>query len=127
MKYPIVVHNDPGSAYGVTVPDIPGCFSAGDSYNEALENAIEAIEFHLETLAEDECNIPKPSEIDAHVENEEYQGGIWGFVEIDATPFLGKNEKINVTLPSILIRKIDSQHKNRSKFLAEAAIRALAS
>ncbi|MDW8232800.1 MAG: type II toxin-antitoxin system HicB family antitoxin, partial [Roseiflexaceae bacterium] len=30
MRYPVVVHKDPESDYGVTVPDLPGCFSAGE-------------------------------------------------------------------------------------------------
>ncbi|MBN0609850.1 type II toxin-antitoxin system HicB family antitoxin, partial [Pseudomonas aeruginosa] len=29
MKFPVVLHKDPDSDYGVTVPDVPGCFSAG--------------------------------------------------------------------------------------------------
>ena len=29
MRYPIVIHKDEGSSYGVTVPDLPGCFSGG--------------------------------------------------------------------------------------------------
>ena len=28
--YPVIIHKDRKSAFGVTVPDLPGCFSAGD-------------------------------------------------------------------------------------------------
>ena len=35
MRYPIVIHKDPESCYGVTVPDLPGCFSAGNTVEEA--------------------------------------------------------------------------------------------
>jgi len=42
MKFPIIIHKDTDSDYGVTVPDLPGCFSAGDSYMDALESAQEA-------------------------------------------------------------------------------------
>jgi predicted RNase H-like HicB family nuclease len=125
MKYAVVVHHDQGSAYGVSVPDLPGCFSAGDSFDEALENVIEAIEFHLEGLAEEGLDIPRADPIDAHLDNPDYADGTWGFVDIDLTPYLGKTEKINVTLPSAVIRKIDAKHKNRSRFLAEAALKAL--
>lgn len=44
MKFLIAI--EPGSehtAYGVTVPDLPGCFSAGDTLEEALDNTREAI------------------------------------------------------------------------------------
>jgi len=36
MHYPIVIHKDPDSDYGIIVPDIPGCFSSGSTYEEAL-------------------------------------------------------------------------------------------
>ena len=38
MRYPVVIHKDPESDYGVTVPDLPGCFSAGETLDEALES-----------------------------------------------------------------------------------------
>ena len=125
MKYAVVVHHDKGSAYGVTVPDLPGCFSAGDSFDEALDKVVEAIEFHLEGLADEGMDIPQAEPIGAHLDNPDYASGTWGFVDIDLTPYLGKTEKINVTLPSAVIRKIDAKHKNRSRFLAEAALKAL--
>jgi predicted RNase H-like HicB family nuclease len=125
MRYAVVVHHDEGSAYGVTVPDLPGCFSAGDTFDDALKNTVEAIELHLEGLSEDNLDIPKAGTIERHHSNEDYIGGTWGFVEFDITPFLGKTEKINVTLPSAIVRKIDAKHKNRSKFLAEAALKEL--
>ena len=126
MKYAVVVHHDEGSAYGVAVPGLPGCFSAGDSFDEALDNVVEAIELHLEGLAEEGMDIPRAEAVDAHMDNPDFAGGTWGFVDIDLTPYLGKTEKINVTLPSAVIRRIDAKHKNRSRFLAEAALKALA-
>ena len=52
MRYPVVIHKDPESDYGVTVPDLSGCFSAGETLDEALLEVVEAIECHLEGL----CN-----------------------------------------------------------------------
>ncbi len=126
MKYAVVVHHEEGSAFGVSVPDLPGCFSAGDSFDEALDNVTEAIELHLEGMAEEGMDIPRDEPVEVHLGNPDYAGGTWGFVDIDLMPYLGKTEKINVTLPSALIRKIDARHKNRSRFLAEAALKALA-
>ena len=48
MRYVALVHKEPGSAFGVIIPDVPGCFSAGDDLDEALRNAGEALSFHLE-------------------------------------------------------------------------------
>jgi hypothetical protein len=33
MLYPVYVHKDPDSAYGVTFPDFPGCFSAAAEHH----------------------------------------------------------------------------------------------
>ena len=45
MRYPIAVEKgDETHAYGVIVPDLPGCFSAGNTLDEAIVNAKEAIE-----------------------------------------------------------------------------------
>jgi hypothetical protein len=43
MKYPIAIESGYANhAYGVVVPDLPGCFSAGDTLDEAIDNAKEA-------------------------------------------------------------------------------------
>ena len=53
MRYPIAIETgDSKHAFGVVVPDLPGCFSAGDTLDEALTNAREAILLHLEGLLE---------------------------------------------------------------------------
>ena len=57
--YIALVHKDEGSAYGVTFPDLPGCFSAADDERDLLPNAIEAIEL----WAEDQ-QLPVPSPIE---------------------------------------------------------------
>jgi predicted RNase H-like HicB family nuclease len=52
MKFSIAIEaGTRKSAFGVAVPDLPGCFSAGDTVEEAFDNAREAIEAHLEILA----------------------------------------------------------------------------
>ena len=49
MFYPIAISlGDEQHAWGVEVPDIPGCFSAGDDLDDAMAMAREAIEGHLE-------------------------------------------------------------------------------
>lgn len=53
MKIPVVLHKDTGSDYGVTVPDVPGCFSAGATVAQALENVQEALALHFEGLVAD--------------------------------------------------------------------------
>ncbi|WP_199221083.1 type II toxin-antitoxin system HicB family antitoxin [Coraliomargarita sinensis] len=45
------------------MPDLPGCFIAGDSYEEALANAREAIECYIEGLLEDGESVPQAMSI----------------------------------------------------------------
>lgn len=132
MLYPIAVERGSDTeAFGVIVPDIQGCFSAGDTFEEALENVKEAIAEHLEILAEDGDDIPLASEAAKFFDNEEYQGMVWAVVDIDVSRYLGKAEKVNVTLPSRLIHLIDdrvkkdTRFKSRSAFLAASAERML--
>lgn len=72
MKYPVAIHKDADSCFGVSVPDIPGCFSAGDTIEEALATTSETISGHLELLAEGGEVAPAPSAIDNHYANPDY-------------------------------------------------------
>ncbi|VAX07747.1 Antitoxin 1 [hydrothermal vent metagenome] len=130
MKYPVAISKEEGSCYGVTVPDVPGCFSAGDTLDEALSNVKEALSDHLELLAEDSQVAPKASLVDAFINNQDYQRAIWAYIDIDVSAFLGKTEKATITLPKLLITQIDKAvskgaAKSRSAFLADSAIKAL--
>ena len=128
MLYPIAIEpGDEKHAYGVIVPDVPGCFSAGDTLEEAFLNAREAITFHIEGMIEDGEEIPRPTELENHRKNKELKGFILALVDVDLTHLMGKSEKINVTLTSLLIKRIDEyvahnpEYKNRSNFLAKLA------
>ena len=73
MRYPVVIHKDQDSDFGVMVPDIPGCYSAGSSYDEGLNNAIEAIECHLEGLLMDNEALPVGSAIDNWIYHKDFR------------------------------------------------------
>ena len=127
MRYPIVIHKDEGSDFGVTVPDIPGCYSAGDSYDEALQNAIEAIQCHLEGLLLDNESLPVASSIDNWINDQDYTDGVWAMVDVDLAQISGKVKRVNITLPERVLNLIDlygKSHsvKNRSSFLTDAAL-----
>ncbi|CAI8701571.1 type II toxin-antitoxin system HicB family antitoxin [Pseudomonas soli] len=131
MKFPVVLHKDADSEYGVTVPDVPGCFSAGATVSEALENAQEALALHFEGLVADGDPLPQPQEVDVYLGNPDYAGGVWAVVDFDITPYLGKAVRFNATLPENLLHRIDElvkkdhRYASRSGFLATAALREL--
>lgn len=133
MLFPIAIERgDEQHAYGVAVPDLPGCYSAGDTFEEAMINAKGAIEGWLEVAVEYGDPIPEATSIEHHMDNPDYAGWIWAVVDIDLTPYLGKSHKINVTLPDLLVKQIDdfvANHpgdKTRSGFLSRAAMAELA-
>lgn len=47
MRYCAVIEKEDGSCYGVSFPDVPGCFSAGDTLEEAIANSKSALILHL--------------------------------------------------------------------------------
>ena len=64
MHFKVVLEEDEEvGGYIVSCPGLPGCFSQGDTADEALENIKEAIQACLESLTEDEIQsyITKPS------------------------------------------------------------------
>jgi predicted RNase H-like HicB family nuclease len=85
MYFPIAIHKDPDSDYGVTVPDLPGCFTAGSTIDEAMLMAREAIELYLDTLVDDGREIPTPSDVETLRSNPLYANAIWAVVDADYT------------------------------------------
>jgi predicted RNase H-like HicB family nuclease len=66
-RYAIVVE-DAGTNLAAYVPDLPGCVATGESEEEVSRLIREAIELHLEGLAEDGLPIPEPSSRVEYVE-----------------------------------------------------------
>jgi len=63
MEYSVVVHDAEEGGYWVEVPALPGCYSQGQTVEEALENVREAIELYLEGLRQQGAQIPRDDEI----------------------------------------------------------------
>lgn len=59
MQYTVVVHSAEEGGYWVDVPSLPGCFSQGETIDEAMNNAREAIELHIEGLKDEGQEVPK--------------------------------------------------------------------
>lgn len=130
MRYPIVIHKDKDTDFGVTVPDVAGCFSAGDTLEEAMGMAREAIECHLEGMLLDGEAIPTPSSIEIHQQNKEFSDGVWALVEIDLAKLSIKSKRVNITIPERLLNAVDHYAKrhgeSRSGLLAQAVTEYMA-
>ena len=128
MKYPIAI--EPGNdtqAWGVVVPDLPGCFSAADNgIDEAIENAKEAITLWIEDSIANGESIPKPSSITELQRTKEYEGWIWAIAEVDPALIDDTTERINITLPrrilALLDRRAKSAGETRSGYIAKMTL-----
>lgn len=130
MKF--VIGLEPGTrrtAWGVVVPDLPGCFSAGDTIDEAVDHAREAIELYCEVLAEDGKEIPAPKAFSVHQADPARKGWVWAIVDVPVERFFGPAEKINITVPAGLLGRIDAfardNQEARSAFLVRAAMETI--
>ena len=99
MRYPIILHTDDDKQFGVTVPDLPGCFSHGDSVENAVDNAREAILFHAQGLVSGKQTIPLPTEI---VDLTDFHGDVGtaliAYTDVDIESLLGSARRINITI-----------------------------
>jgi predicted RNase H-like HicB family nuclease len=127
MKFPIVIHKDPGSSYGVTVPDLPGCFSGAETAEDAIDASYEAISGHIECLLMDRQPIPEKESLEAHFANKDYAGGIWAMIDVDLSKLSAKTVDVSISLPLPILNMIDElaakEGESRSGFLALAALR----
>jgi predicted RNase H-like HicB family nuclease len=63
MEYTVVVHQAEEGGFWVEVPALPGCYSQGESVEDALENVMEAISLYLETLKEEGREAPQDTDV----------------------------------------------------------------
>jgi len=125
--FPIAIEpGDEKHAFGVVVPDLPGCFSAGDTVEEAIDNAKEAIELWLESAIDEGMPVPEPSAIEKLRKDRSLRGWLWAVVSVDLSQLSDKTERVNITLPSRVLRRIDAAAKeageSRSGYIARRAI-----
>ena len=130
MKYPVLIHKESSSDFGVTVPDLAGCYSAGTTMEEALESAHEAILTHVEGLLMDQEPIPTPSSVESLLPEWNEKGAVWALVPVDLSVLSKKAKRINITVPENLLRKIDAfamkDGDSRSGLLVTAALQYIA-
>ena len=127
MRFPIAI--EPGNdthAFGVVVPDLPGCFSAGDTLDEAITNAKEAMELWLENVIDDGEAVPRNRPLAEHQKKREFKGWIWAMIEINPASLSDTAERVNITLPARVLRRIDlaakSSGETRSGYIARLAM-----
>jgi len=127
MLFTVIVHHDADSDYGVTVPDLAGCFSAGSTVEEALQNTKEAIECHLEGLLLDGEELPKISRLPETLEQDDRSARL-AVIDVDIDGLSNDKERVNISLSRIALRAIDRAAgragKTRSAYIVDASLSA---
>ncbi|HEX9390384.1 MAG TPA: type II toxin-antitoxin system HicB family antitoxin [Usitatibacteraceae bacterium] len=121
--YPVVIHKDRKSVFGVIIPDLPGCFSAGATLDEALRNVQEAVEVHLrgEDIA------PEPSALDRWKADPDYRDAYaLALAPVDLSFMNDATVRVNITARkselAIVDRAAKRAHMDRSAYLVLSAI-----
>jgi predicted RNase H-like HicB family nuclease len=107
--------------YDVTFVDFPGCISSGDTLEQALVMAQEALHLHLCSMLADGDPIPAPSTLDSAVRADDVEAGeenapqsagaIWQYILVEPSPGRAKAEapvRLSISLTPSVIEKIDA-------------------
>lgn len=115
VTYPALCHYEDGG-YWCEFPDLDSCFSQGDTVQEILDNAKEALECHIEYFLENDKPLPKASEITSlHAEGKDFLT----YISADLAD-MGKYVRKNVTIPGWLCRRAEKAAINFSQTLQES-------
>ncbi len=131
--YFAAVMKDGDGAYGVIFPDIPGSFSAGDTFEDAVANAEETLRQHAEAAAELGRKLPDPRGFDQLMADPEVRREIGG-VPLIAVPLMEATDEhveVSISVDRALYYAIcdaaDAKGMTRADFLAAAAREKIAS
>ena len=123
LTYLAVLEPGEDGSYGISFPDLPGCFSFSDNLAEAGKMAAEAAELHVYGMERDGEPIPEPS---TSLPPEETVGMVVMPVTIHPDMYRLKRDnervKTNTTLPAWLKRIAEEQKVNYSRLLETALL-----
>ena len=88
MRYPIAIEpGDERTAFCVVVHDLPGCFSAGDTLDEAFSGAEEAAAAWVDAALDAGEAVPPPLALESLRQNPDYAGWSFGVITLDPALF----------------------------------------
>ncbi len=126
--YVAVIEKEKDSAFGVWFPDVEGCFSAGNTLEEATVNAAAALRQHTEAVESAGRRLPAARAVDAVLRDKDVKESVKTGAILFAVPLLadaGRTVRINISLDKALVDQIDdaasARGLTRSAFIARAA------
>ncbi|MDH4385628.1 MAG: type II toxin-antitoxin system HicB family antitoxin [Caulobacter sp.] len=110
FTFPGIVECSPAGSYGLFFPDLPGCVTSADSLDGLASNAREALQLHLEGMAQDGLTIPEPTPINRLPHDDEIEEV--GILVVQATPSSAPTSII-LSLPADLLTRVDAEARSR--------------
>ncbi len=128
MRYPILIEEGSETvAFGIAVPNLPGCFSAGDTLDDALDGAKEAVAAWVDAALDVGTPVPAPSRLEDVRRLPGHEGWTVGVIELDPALVDDSIKRVNITLPKRVLRRLDdlaaTRHQSRGAFIAELTMR----
>lgn len=121
IHYYAIVHKDTESAYGVSFPDLPGCFAAADTLEDVVPAAAEALDLWFEDT---ETVTPSPLEQVVTRSAADLADGAF-VISVPWVELSGKPKRVNISIDGNILAAIDKAAKqrnvSRSAFLAASA------
>jgi predicted RNase H-like HicB family nuclease len=128
MRYVALVDGKEG-AFGVVVPDLPGCTSAGKTMDAAYRNAIEAVRLWVEDALEDGEKLPRSRSLLRFLVDPDIRRALAAGAALIIIPVVrdaGRPAKANVSMDAGTLQAIDEEAAarglTRSAFIASAAL-----
>jgi predicted RNase H-like HicB family nuclease len=120
--YLALVHKEEGTAYGMTFPDLPGCFAAADGEGDILRSAVEALELWFEDA---DAVAPRgPEAIAAEVSADLAAGAF--LIAVPLVRPSSRQKRVNISMDAGTLEAIDAAADGlgltRSGFLTMAAL-----
>ncbi len=114
--YPAIIHEEEG--YWIEFPDLEGCQTVGDTLEELMSNAQEALGLYLVSLIENDQPVPAASDLailDAG-------GNITTYITVDVDKYRRDTKAVKkmLSIPAWLAKEADDQNLSLSKILQDA-------
>lgn len=106
-RYVALIDGEPG-AFGVVIPDCVGCSAMGDTVEEALDNAAEALRDWAEAIEAQGGAVPTPRSSAQIRADAEAEGFAVTYASVPLIRHLGRPVKANLSLDSGILAAIDA-------------------
>jgi predicted RNase H-like HicB family nuclease len=127
MRFPVAIElGTETTAFGIVVPDLPGCFSAGDTLDEAMMAAEEAAAAWIDSALDAGDAVPAPSSLETIRQHADFEGWTFGVITLDPALLDDAVERVNITLPRRVLKRLDALARaageSRSGYIAHLTL-----